>query len=198
MNLICDNFFEKKYERRIESFEKETLFGIFEIIDRMHKHSIEDYKNVISCVFDEDILSDHKFEKVYSEQFHLMFDHISEEFEDRLINLKHELMKRLDIKKRDIKKLQVITEENESENECDNKSENESDNKSDNESENECDNKSENECYNESLKSPPFITIGKYKLFKNSPFKNSSETKLDEVFQKAQLMRHINTVKELK
>ena len=47
MDLICENYFEKKYERRIESFEKETLLGIFEIIDKMHKHSIEDYKNVI-------------------------------------------------------------------------------------------------------------------------------------------------------
>ena len=44
MDLICENYFEKKYERRIESFEKETLLGIFEIIDKMHKHSIEDYK----------------------------------------------------------------------------------------------------------------------------------------------------------
>ena len=24
MDLICENYFEKKYERRIESFEKET------------------------------------------------------------------------------------------------------------------------------------------------------------------------------
>ena len=154
----------------------ETLLGLIDIIDKIHKHSIEDYENEISCVFDEDIISDHKFEKVYSEQFHLMFDHISEEFEHRLIKLKCELMKRLDIKPFIINKLNVIQEENECDNECDN----ESDNKSDNESENECD--------NESLKSLPFI-IGKYKLFgKNNPFKNSSETELDEVFKKHQII----------
>ena len=120
MDLICENYFEKKYERRIESFEKETLLGIFEIIDKMHKHSIEDYKNVIDYHLNDEngeITDSIKFEKVYSEQFYLMFDDIAEEFEYRLKTLKYELIKKLDIKKRDIKKLQVITEENESENE---------------------------------------------------------------------------------
>ena len=28
MDSICENYFKKKYERRIESFEKETLLGI--------------------------------------------------------------------------------------------------------------------------------------------------------------------------
>ena len=125
MNLIRENYFEKKYERRIESFEKETLLGIFEIIDKMHKHAIEDYKNIIDCYLTEDleeIKSDTEFEKIYSEQFHLMFEHISEDFQWRLKDLKRELMKRLDIKK------QVITEENESDNESDNKSNSESEN----------------------------------------------------------------------
>ena len=66
MNLICENYFEKRLERRIESFEKETLLGIFEIIDKMHKHAIEDYKNVIDCYLTEDleeIKSDMEFEK---------------------------------------------------------------------------------------------------------------------------------------
>ena len=166
MDLICENYFEKKYERRIESFEKETLLGIFEIIDKMHKHSIEDYKHVIDGYLteedDEQIKSDIEFEKIYSEQFHLMFEHIAEDFKIRLKELKCELMKRLDIKPRIINKLNVIQEENESENE------------------------SENECDNESLKSPPFITIGKYKLFgKNNPFKNLSEEQIDEVFKNA-------------
>ena len=142
MNLICENYFEKKYERRIESFEKETLLGIFEIIDKMHKHSIEDYKNVIDYHLNDEngeITDSMKFEKVYSEQFYLIFDYIAEEFQHRLETLKHELIKRLDIKKLDIKKLQVITEENESENE----------------SENEVDNESESEL----SKLPPLITI---------------------------------------
>ena len=123
MDLRCENYFKKKYERRIESFEKETLFGIFEIIDKMHKHSIEDYKNVIDYHLNDEngeITDSIKFEKVYSEQFYLMFDDIAEEFQYRIKTLKYELIKKLDIKKRDIKKLQVITEENESENEADN------------------------------------------------------------------------------
>ena len=101
MNLICENYFEKKYERRIESFEKETLLGICEIIDKMHKHSIEDYKNVIDAELTEEdgkITDSIKFEKVYSKQFHSMFEHIAEEFQWRLEDLKSELEKRLDIR----------------------------------------------------------------------------------------------------
>ena len=118
MDLIRENYFEKKYERRIESFEKETLSGLIEIIDKIRKHSIEDYKNVIDYHLNdenEEITDSIKFEKVYSEQFYFMFDDIAEEFKYRLKTLKYELIKKLDIKKRDIKKLQVITEENESE-----------------------------------------------------------------------------------
>ena len=129
MNLICENYFEKRLERRIESFEKETLLGIFEIIDKMHKHSIKDYKNVIDCYLTEDleeIKSDMEFEKIYSEQFHSMFEHIAEEFQWRLKDLKVELMKRLDIKPRIINKLNVIQEENESGNESENEVDNES------------------------------------------------------------------------
>ena len=57
----------------------------------MHKHSIEDYKHVISCELDKDIIDESKFEKVYSEQFYLMFDDIAEEFQYRLKTLKYEL-----------------------------------------------------------------------------------------------------------
>ena len=137
----------------------ETLLGLIDIIDKMHKHSIEDYKNEISCVFDEDIISDHKFEKVYTKQFHLMFDHIEEEFIHRLINLKCKLMKRLDIKPRIINKLNVIQEENECDNESDNKSDNESENECDNESDNKSDNESENELESDLPNKPnkPYI-----------------------------------------
>ena len=154
MDLICENYFEKKYERRIESFEKETLLGIFEIIDKMHKHAIEDYKNVIDAELTEEdgkITDSIKFEKVYSKQFYSMFEHIAEEFQWRLKDLKSELEKRLDIRYK---------------------------NESDNESEDESDNESEDES-----KLPPFITIGKYKLSENSPLKNLSEVELDEKFK---------------
>ena len=133
MDLICENYFEKKYERRIESFEKETLLGIFEIIDKMHKHAIEDYKNVIDAELTEEdgkITDSIKFEKVYSKQFYSMFEHIAEDFQWRLKDLKSELEKRLDIRYK---------------NESNNESDNESDNKSDNESESESKSESESE-----------------------------------------------------
>ena len=120
MNLLYEDYDEKRLERRINMFEKETILGLVDIIDKMHKHSIEDYKNVISCEIDGDIIDEYKFEQVYSEQFHLMFEDIAEEFKHRLTNLKCELIKKLDIKKRNTKKLQVIAEENESESESDN------------------------------------------------------------------------------
>ena len=126
MDSIYEGYFEKKYERRIESFEIETLLGLIEIIDKMHKHSIEDYKNAIDNHLNDEngkITDERKFEKVYSEQFELMFEHIAEEFKHRLTYLKSELIKKLDIKSN--KKLDVIPEESESDNESDNESNNE-------------------------------------------------------------------------
>ena len=144
MDLICENY-----------FKKETLLGIFEIIDKMRKHSIRDYKNEIDDYLTEEdneqIKSETELEKIYSEQFHLMFEHIAEDFKIRLKKLKCELMKRLNIKPRIINKLNVIQEENESENK----------------SENECDNESDNESNNEGIKKIPEsklgMIIGKYK-----------------------------------
>ena len=156
MDLICENNFEKKYERRIESFEKETLLGIFEIINKMHKHAIEDYKNVIGCYLTEDleeIKSDTEFEKIYSEQFHLMFEHIAEDFQWRLEDLKSELEKRLDIRYK---------------------------NESDNESEDESENESKIPSF---IKDGRYKTIGKYMLSENSPLKNLSEEQIDEVLK---------------
>ena len=97
MDLIYGGYFEKKYERRIESFEIETLLGPIEIIDKMHKHSIEDYKNVIDYHLNDEngkITDDIKFEKVYSKQFEMMFKHIDEEFKIRLMDLKSEFKKK--------------------------------------------------------------------------------------------------------
>ena len=161
MNLICENYFKKSYEQRIESFEIETLFGIFEIIDKMHKHSIEDYKNVIDFELNDEngkITDSIKFEKVYSKQFHSMFEHIAEEFQWRLKDLKSELEKRLDIRYK-----------------------NESNNESEDESDNESDNESENESKIPSLiKDGRWKTIGKYKLPENSHLIHLSEAEFDE------------------
>ena len=119
----------KDLNAELKALRKKLFFGIFEIIDKMHKHSIEDYKHVIDGYLteedDEQIKSDIEFEKIYSEQFHSMFEHIAEEFQWRLKDLKVELMKRLDIKPRIINKLNVIQEENESDSESSDDSENE-------------------------------------------------------------------------
>ena len=97
MDLIYEDYFEKKYERRIDSFEKETFCGLVDIIDKMHKHSIEDHKNVIDYHLNDEngkITDDIKFEQVYSEQFYLMFEHIAEEFPIKIRELKSELIKK--------------------------------------------------------------------------------------------------------
>ena len=160
MDLICENYFEKKYERRIESFEKETLLGIFEIIDKMHKHAIEDYKNVIDAELNEEdgkITDSIKFEKVYSKQFYSMFEHIAEDFQWRLKDLKSELEKRLDIRYK-----------------------NESDNESEDESDNESENKSTIPSF---IKDGRYKKIGKYNISENSPLINLSEAEFDEKFK---------------
>ena len=143
MDLTREGYFKEKLERRIESFEIETLLGMVRTIDKTHKHSIEDYKNVIDCYLNcengkiTDLI---KFRIEHIEQFYLIFDNIVEEFQNRLRTLKSELINKLYIKKqdkkklRDIKKLQVITEENESESVSKSESESESDNESNNES----------------------------------------------------------------
>ena len=87
MDLLYEDYLEKRLERRIDIFEKETFFGLVDIIDKMHKHSIEDYKNIISCEIDGDMINEYKFEQVYSEQFYLMFEHIAEEF--KMISAQH-------------------------------------------------------------------------------------------------------------
>ena len=105
---------------------KKTFLGLIDIIEKMHKHSIEDYKNVISCEMDEEIIDSTKFEKEYSVQFHLMFFDIAEEFKYRLRTLKRELIKKLDVKKIKMKELKAIVKENESFGEPDPKLDNES------------------------------------------------------------------------
>ena len=171
MNLICENYFEKRLERRIESFEKETLLGLFDIIDKMHKHSIQDYKNVINYHLNDEngkITDSIKFEKVYSKQFYSMFEQIAEEFQWRLKDLKSELEKRLDIRYK---------------------------NESDNELEDESDNKSKNESKIPSfIKDGRYKTIGKYKIHENSPLKNLSEAELDEKFKKVGFIRGFKDV----
>ena len=127
----------------------------------MHKHSIEDYKHVIDGYLteedDEQIKSDIEFEKIYSEQFHLMFDDIETQFIVRLKDLKSELEKRLDIKYN-----------------------NEPNNESFDESENECDNES-------LKSPPSIIIGKHKLFGRDSHFINPSEEQIDEVFKNAEL-----------
>ena len=159
MDSIFNDYFEKSIEHKSEILEKETLFGILEIIDKMHKHAIKDYIHSINDYSTDDgqVKSEIEFKKIYSEQFHSMFKHIAEEFKWRLKDLKSELEKRLDIRYK---------------------------NESDNESEDESDNESEDESKIPSfIKDGRYKTIGKYKLPENSPLINSSEAELDEKFK---------------
>ena len=160
MDSIFNDYFEKSIEHKSEILEKETLFGILEIIDKMHKHAIKDYIHSINDYSTDDgqVKSEIEFKKIYSEQFHLMFDHISKDFKLRLKDLKRELMKRLDIKK------QVITEENESEDESEDESDNES-------------------RLPPLMKDGRYKTIGKYMVSENCPLINLSEEELDEKFK---------------
>ena len=114
MDFFCKTTSRKDSNTESKALKRKTLLGLYNIIGKMHKHCIKDYKDVIDDYLTEDldeIKSDAEFEKIYSE-FHSMFEHISEEFQCKLKDLKCELMKRLDIKKS-----QFIKEENKSESE---------------------------------------------------------------------------------
>ena len=55
-------------EHKIKTLEEETMLGLYDIIDRMHKHAVKDYINVISCYFDEDLdkpKSEVEFNKIF-------------------------------------------------------------------------------------------------------------------------------------
>ena len=55
MESIRELAFKVINEHKIKTLEEETMLGLYEIIDRMHKHAVKDYINVISCYYDEDL-----------------------------------------------------------------------------------------------------------------------------------------------
>ena len=176
MDLICKRYNKKISEQKAQILEKEVLIGLYEIIDRMYKHAIEDYIHVIGYQH----YRTEKYYKVYIREFNSMFEHIADDFKWRLKDLKEELTKKMKIE------LPTIDKSNES----DSKSDSESDSESEDESEDESDNESEDES-----KLQHFITIGKYKLSENCPLKNLSEAELDEKFKKFGLIRGFKDVK---
>ena len=59
-------------EHKIKTLEEETMLGLYDIIDRMHKHAVNDYINVISCYYDEDLdqpKSESEFDKIFKKIF---------------------------------------------------------------------------------------------------------------------------------
>ena len=87
-------------EHKIKTLEEETMLGLYDIIDRMHKHAVEDYINVISCYYDEDldeVKSEVEFNKIFKKNVFEMFEHIKDDLEYRVQDLKLQLMKRFDI-----------------------------------------------------------------------------------------------------
>ena len=59
-------------EHKIKTLEEETMLGLYDIIDRMHKHAVKDYINVISCYYDEDldkVKSEVEFNKIFKKIF---------------------------------------------------------------------------------------------------------------------------------
>ena len=94
-------------EHKIKTLEEETMLGLCDIIDRMHKHAVKDYINVISCYYDEDldkVKSEVEFNKIFKKNFFEMFEHIKDDLEYRVQDLKLQLMKRFDIES-DLKEL---------------------------------------------------------------------------------------------
>ena len=94
-------------EHKIKTLEEETMLGLYDIIDRMHKHAVKDYINVISCYYDEDldkVKSEVEFNKIFKKNFFEMFEHIKDDLEYRVQDLKLQLMKRFDIES-DLKEL---------------------------------------------------------------------------------------------
>ena len=109
-------------EHKIKTLEEETMLGLYDIIDRMHKHAVKDYINVISCYYDEDldeVKSEVEFDKIFRKNFFEMFEHIESDLQYRVKNLKLQLMKRFDIES-DFKEL-LSESESESESESDDK-----------------------------------------------------------------------------
>ena len=87
-------------KHKIKTLEEETMLGLYNIIDRMHKHAVEDYIHVISCYYDEDfkkVKNTVEFNKIFRKIFFDMFEHIEDDLQYRLKDLKLKLMKRFDI-----------------------------------------------------------------------------------------------------
>ena len=119
MESIRELAFKVIIEHKIKSLEEETMLGLYDIIDRMHKHAIEDYINIISYYYDEDldeVKSEVEFNKIFRKNFFEMFEHIENDLHNRVIDLKSELIKRFEID---------VYSKSESDSESDSKSENE-------------------------------------------------------------------------
>ena len=65
--------FKLAYKHKIKTLEEETILGLYDIIDCMHKHAVEDHINIISCYYDEDldeVKSESEFNKIFKKKFY--------------------------------------------------------------------------------------------------------------------------------
>ena len=72
MESIMESTFKLIIEHKIKTLEEETMLGLYDIINRMHKHAVQDYINVIGCYFDEDLdkpKSEVEFNKIFKKNF---------------------------------------------------------------------------------------------------------------------------------
>ena len=100
MESIRELAFKVIKEHKIKTLEEETMLGLYDIIDRMHKHAIQDYINIISSYYDDDvdkIKSEIEFNKLFKKNFLEMFEHIQGDLKYRVKDLKSQLIKRFEI-----------------------------------------------------------------------------------------------------
>ena len=94
------------YETILDKFEEDIKNGLGEMLNKMHKHSIEDH--ILSLKFDCDIDErsesvEHNFEKMLKTTLHLIIHQIHEDISGRLLQLKEELEIKYNITKIEIK-----------------------------------------------------------------------------------------------
>ena len=87
------------YEIIIDDFEEDIKNGLDEMLNKMHKHSIEDY--ILSLKYDikercESV--EHNFEKMLKKTLHSIIHQLYKDIPQRLLQLKNELEIKYNIK----------------------------------------------------------------------------------------------------
>ena len=94
---------KKMLEHKTKTLEEETMLGLYDIIGRMHKHTVGDYIALINPDEDDNqIINEPEFNERFKKNFFEMFKHIEDDLEYRVQDLKSKLMKRFDIEESSI------------------------------------------------------------------------------------------------